>query len=355
MVNRLDVIYISENPKPPGFYLYQKNWEFNLKVEDRYDCVSYTAMEFNSAVRALLIVIAEDPGPENLSQLKNSLGGSYKEKLSTPLVVIDALAGTMRDQNTGSFDSLSARLSLSDIIYRTLRLANRHIPPVCPNSFGVMTPFELALTVSQLQSVYAINLPTAGNFGTPDPSQTTGSQALRLRLLPAEFIQNEFDLVLAEISTLPNLDRRADYKQILKRVRALLPEEAKTLINQAENSRVGRGYVSLGDNIHGFAIDPVSLEFAISYKSGRHGSIKSALGYQAICVSSLRFEDVGPQKRFISALIYAAVPGLDIPLLVFDEFPDSPESAEDYQKVGSFIISQQRFIPIDQNGRIVGD
>jgi hypothetical protein len=237
---------------------------------------------------------------------------------------------------------------------------------------GAETREDEGILISQLENAYRVNYlgdNEDGMFGVPDHNHMIVAEALRIKLLPSACIKAEFD------DTIPTFVRQFDvvqtstYRKELKRIRKMTDEQ-RTAFNHTlmrirghEPAEGGGVYVqraSCGDKVSGFAIDPVSLETMFVYQFGLHHAVGEMLADRIRNIDALvkrkRFGDMTEDEerdcrwRLITGLIFAEVDGFTTPILQLYGMENDPGHLA---RVARFLKDQQKFIPVDYEGKIM--
>lgn len=125
------------------------------------------------------------------------------------------------------------------------------------------------------------------------------------------------------------------------------------------------GYgASLGDQVCGFAIDPVILEWLISRGFGSHRTAKIWLSSRIRRIEEYRRpwrsfpNDEAYQEfcrdfeqRIIEGLILNKVEGFATPILMLDDCEVIPR--EHQKRIANHLKSQKQFIPVDSSGQLI--
>ena len=197
------------------------------------------------------------------------------------------------------------------------------------------------------------------------------AEALRLRLLPAEFLKSEFDDTIEEVRRVFASAKSSVYKREVAKIRKMTDEERKAFSHALQRAR-GRGYepaegggvyvtrASCGNNVNGFAIDPVTLETHITYRFGEHHLCGDILARRIEAIEALRnrknryeLDDDKEREcrwRLITGLIFSEIDGFATPML---QLYTGEADEKEIRKVVRFLREQQKFIPVNHDGQLI--
>jgi hypothetical protein len=198
------------------------------------------------------------------------------------------------------------------------------------------------------------------------PDHRLFAEALRMRLLPAQLVKEEFDepnLVKVQQRSFAGIKKDV-YDAEIAQIREMNDSEREGFYHSllfatgcapTGNGGVVRFEASRGSDNIGFAIDAASFEFATSSSFGLHAYAKQSLEYRlerlqmiriGICGPDAVLEDVG--HYIIEGLIIPKFKGFESPLLILYGRPDE----ELFQVVVQHILSERKYIPIMQDGKL---
>lgn len=235
---------------------------------------------------------------------------------------------------------------------------------------GAETAADQAVLYRQLETVYRKNYLGPNEelvLAVPDVNGQVVAEALRIKLLPVELVKEEFDDKLERPSHDFGQVAVDIYETEVARIHAMNDSERRKFDDDMSRA-MGReplasgGYfvrrVGLGDDIAGFAIDPVTLETTTTSGFGLHHFAKDQLFYRIRHIESFRHRDKGglTEKlyrechwRLIGGLILQ-MRGFASPIIVLYQ-EDSPDS--DLKKVAGYILRQRKFIPVTADGQLI--
>lgn len=283
-----------------------------------------------------------------------------------PVVVIpdgyeDRFQPRAKDRTTFAYDHTEPALA------ELVRCLRREWKPAQTWS-GAETVEDQAILRSQLEHAYRTHYleQEDGVLAVPDHEGQVVAEALRLRLLPAACLKSEFDDTLVRRPRdLPAVTATV-YQEDLAKLRAMTDAERDAF---EEYLLREEGYVpypgggvqkvraSLGWNVQGFAIDPVTFESLTTDGFGMHANAKMFLAQRIEVIDALqrgrdRFdletdERAGSSGRIVTGLIYRGVKGFSTPVVRLGMgWPDE----EDLRRVARYLIGQQQLIPITMRG-----
>lgn len=225
---------------------------------------------------------------------------------------------------------------------------------------------------AQLEQTYRSNLDDGDEKGASDPNHMVVAEALRLRLLPPELIKKQFDDKLEAspaktLKTQPsvyikefekirdmNKDERLNFKHALMRAQGQEP---------AESGGVYVRRATCGSDINGFAIDPVTMETLETSRFGLHHAAADMLAHRIRVIEALKIrknhyfmtdeEENACRWRIMRGLIYLKLDGFQTPILELIALQDHSE--KDIRKVIRFLRKQQKYIPVNYHGQLIGD
>ncbi len=342
-------------------------------VPYRYDCdfeEDLPRLKKYSDCRQLILVIVKQE--EYLDQHEKVLQLVRKQLSATlPVVVIPdgwgdkRFGGSPDDKSVYVFDHTDTGL---------VELVNRFVAewkPPC-NWLGAETAEDQATLMAQLENAYHkhyLGDDNEGMFGTPDHNHMIVAEALRIRLLPVEFLKAEFDDTIEEVRRVFASAKSSVYKREVAKIRKMTDEERKAFSHALQRARGyepaegGGVYVtraSCGNNVNGFAIDPVTLETLITFRFGMHHMAGDMLAERIKAIEALRnrrnryeLEDDAEREcrwRLITGLIFSEIDGFATPLL---QLYTGEADEEQVHKVVHFLREQQKFIPVNHDGQLI--
>lgn len=339
---------------------YENNYEFK---EDLHRLKKY------SACRQLILVIVKQ---EVFSDQHEQILQLVRCQLCTniPVVVIpdrwidEPFNGSPDDNWVYAFDYTD-----SDLVELVDRLVTEWKPS--HNWFGAETAEDQVTLMAQLENAYRKHYLSDGNkgmLGTPDRNHIIVAEALRVRLLPAEFLKAEFDDTIEAVPLALASIKPSVYKQEEAKIRKMTDEERKALSHAllrergyepTENGGVYVTRASCGESVNGFAIDPVTLETHITYRFGEHHLCGDILALRINAIEALQNckqpyaldyeKEQECRWRLITGLIFSEINGFTIPLL---QLYTSDADEEQIRKVVHFLQKLQKFILVDHDGNL---
>lgn len=209
-------------------------------------------------------------------------------------------------------------------------------------------------------------------LGTPDIDHMVIAEALRIRLLPAEFIKAEYDDIIEQSFRAFIPTTISTYEQETEKIKLMSDIERRSFANMLLTARGckpcadGIGLIqargSYGEGVNGFAIDPITLESLITYTTGEHRVVGNLLAKRILIIEALRnrkkhYEIVDENEqewrcccRLITGLIFSSIKGFTTPILQIY----TGEATEDQiRKVANFINLQRKYILVYSSGHLV--
>lgn len=236
---------------------------------------------------------------------------------------------------------------------------------------GVETVEDQATLLTQLENAYRTQCVGSdeGMFGIPDQNHMVIAEALRLRLLPVAFLKSEFDNTIEGVRRVFVSAESSIYNREVAKIRNMTDGERKAFscalqramgYEPTENGGVCVTRASCGDNVNGFAIDPVTLETHITYHFGEHYLCGDILARRIAVIEALRNrknrydldedEERECRRRLLTGLILSKIVGFRTPIL---QLCTREADEEQIRKAVCFIRKQQKFIPVHYDGQLV--
>jgi len=235
---------------------------------------------------------------------------------------------------------------------------------------GGETVTDKAIMASQLEQAYRVHHPgedDEGSFAPQDPNGSVVAEALRIKLLGSQFVASEFDDTLRSGRGGKVFRPTTAYEEESARVRGMNETERRTLHDALLRARgrepmPGGGHIVLrassGDNVAGFAIDPVTLETLTTSEFGLHHHVRAMLANRLERIEDYRTPGgafMGEcEHRIVTGLIFSKIPGFKTPLLQIhtNEGGEAVEE-ETLRKITRFLKKQRQFIPITSDGQLI--
>ena len=237
--------------------------------------------------------------------------------------------------------------------------------------FRLKTFSEALVLREQLANAYVTNNLSEGDnhmLGVPDENDRLVLEAIRVGLVPAEFIKTEFDSTLPrrvqsfepvevsaydkELASIKSMDEtaRKEFHDNMLRARGMIPHESGGWFCTG---------VGQGDNAWGFAIDWLTLQESITDRFGQHELAKFYLLQQLRRIEAMRAKTFDPSAdveykcsaRIVDGLILNNVDGLSVPVACMWTHGEKQEHC---QRIADHIIRSRRFIPVTPSGFILG-
>jgi hypothetical protein len=293
-------------------------------------------------------------------------------RLSATIPVVVIPDGWGEERFSGDSGSLVYAFDYTDteLVELVGRLVSKSNMPV--NWFGVETEEDQAILMGQLENAYCKHYLVAddeGMLGVPDVNHRVVAEALRLRSLPAELLKGEFDDTIKETPRTFDSMEPSLYEKEIERVGKMTDEERKDFLRALmramghepiESGGVRVIRVSCGDDVNGFAIDPVTFEALITYRFGDHYRCGDMLAQRIQMIEALKsrkhFYELSKEKerecrwRLMTGLIFTKIDGFKTPILQLDT-----DEAEEGQvlRVKLFLYRGRKFIPVSNDGHLL--
>ncbi len=224
---------------------------------------------------------------------------------------------------------------------------------------------DCAMLIEQLEHAYQVHYlddDNDGMFGSPDHNHMVVAEALRTKLLPVEFLKSEFDDTL-ESRPLPEAVESSIYFEEVSKLRSMNEIEQKSFKDSLSRAQ---GYeplpsgaylkksASRGNSVSGFAIETKTLETFITSRHGMHDLAgQNLMARIGEIERTLRNPDFNEEdERFlITGYILKEIDGFKTPILQL--FPSEDGEYPDLKRVGTFLHKEQKFIPVDNMGKII--
>ena len=342
-------------------------------VQYRYDCDFQEDLprlkKYSDCHQLILVIVKQEEYSDQHKQVLQLVRGKLSATL--PVVVIPDGWGDKRFGNSSDDNSVHVfDHTDTELVELVNRLVAEWKPPY--NWLGAETAEDQATLTAQLENAYRkhyLGDDNEGMFGTPDHNHMIIAEALRLRLLPAEFLKSEFDDTIEEVRRVFASTKSSVYKREVAKIRKMTDEERKAFSHTLQRARGyepaegGGVYVtraSCGNNVNGFAIDPVTLETHITYRFGEHHLCGDMLARRIQAIEALRnrkhLYELDDEKerecrwRLITGLIFSEIDGFATSLL---QLYTGEADKKQIRQVVRFLHKQQKFIPVDHDGQLI--
>lgn len=325
--------------------------------------------KYSDCRQLILVIVKQEEYSDQHEQVLQLVRGQLSATL--PVVVLPdgwgekRFGGSSDDKSVYVFDHTD-----TELVELVNRLTTEWKPP--NNWLGAETAEDQATLMAQLENAYRKHYldDDEGMFGTPDHNHMIVAEALRIKLLPASLLKAEFDDTIEEVPRVFAPAQPSAYKKELEKIRKM-SGEARTAFEHAlmrarghEPAEGGGVFVrraSCGDNINGFAIDPVTLETLITYRFGMHHMTGDMLARRIEAIEALRNrkgrhgltddEERECRWRLVTGLIFSKIDGFATPILQL--YTGHEAEPKDVRKVTRFLKEQQTFIPVDHDGQLI--
>jgi len=189
--------------------------------------------------------------------------------------------------------------------------------------------------------------------GIPSSEESLVSDYLRNRVGPPE------DMVSGrKIFEVETIKQSEDYyKKDYKKLKSLTESELYPLLTAMEENRAETARITMGKKLHGYAIDPKTLQ---SLETTEHHTTNLELArkilQQEADSGNLHTEYYFLQNRIIRGFVYLEVPGFETPIVKL--FLDNPEDKikipkEDMEKVANYLKREGKLLPIDSDYEVL--
>lgn len=235
------------------------------------------------------------------------------------------------------------------------RLATLYKPPV--DWLGAETERDRKMLMGQLLLAYRVHhLDDERMLAVPDENHQVVAEALRIKLLPAECLAEEFDATLEKsMYEYLSIDPVA-YAREVERIRSLSNVERDRLrffLWEASSHLEG----SCGDDVHGFAIDSQTFQTVVTTRFGQHRAAKQLLISRLFVTAQLSLEHrngsrciEGDEDRYVlSGFIFLRLSSV-VPLVALYMHD---VDAEVVRKIASFIMSERKYILVSFDGSLI--
>jgi len=251
-----------------------------------------------------------------------------------------------------------------------LKKINEHLKnwQVPDTWLGVESEYEERLLMERLEKAYDRWHDEENLLAAPDYNHKVVAEALRLRLLPSEFIGEhlgEFDQdVLLSIQGLvisPNFDLEVE------KIRQIDNEQRDSFLELLSKRRNSPDGISWGRNVMGFAIDPLTLEVEINNNYGQHAYATDHLSYRLDRIANLSGKYLHHDgfcqdalydyrsyclSRILPGLIFKKIEGFETPILKL--FTKQSCVSEEYlNKALRHLMQKKKYIPVNTRGEIL--
>jgi len=247
---------------------------------------------------------------------------------------------------------------------RLIEMVNQLVSSYRPasNHFGIYSPFELGWTMKNLRDSYEKNYlkdeDKQSPIYVPDIDMRVVLEAIRIRLLPCELLSMEYDTNIVResapinISEMSVMEREIDI--ILKMDRSQRTTFADQLIAARNFDRYGKSH-----DVHGFAIDPETLEYYITSPHENHCAAQPKLADRLVYIEALQ-RGIQPSEfpvgygshlrhRIAWGFICPGVGDFTVPILQLKEIWYAKT------KIAKRILNMRKFIPVTLDGELVED
>lgn len=308
----------------------------------------------------LLVLVKQEKYDSRQHEAVINLVRSFSNE--TPIVVIPNGWGEERFVGDESKKLYAYHHTSKELINLVRKLRSEWKPTL--DWLGAETELDRSVLSRQLEDAYVSNhLDDDGMLGTPDYNHMVVAEALRLRLIPSVFIKKEFDDTIKPNTNDFNVVRDNVFNEEVLRIANMNDVEKKQFENKLLRKR---GYepcesggvyvrdVSCGNDVNGFAIDPVTLETYITSRFGEHHMAARFLEQRIVLIEHLRNDcdylgedqEYQCRGRIRKGLIFSRVEGFSTPILQLHTYGVS-------RRVSKFIYGLKKFIPINTDGELL--
>lgn len=229
-------------------------------------------------------------------------------------------------------------------------------PPV--DWLGTKTEKDRSLLIRQLSRAYQIHYLADDEdvLVASDWNHQVVAEALRIKLLPAECLAEEFDSTLEESAYEYASVDLVVYAREVERIRSLSDNERDRLrffLWEASSHLEG----SCGDGVHGFAIDSQTFQMVVTTRFGQHRAAKQLLIGRLFVTAQLslehrngsRFIESDEDRYVLSGFVFFRLSSV-VPLVALYAHDVDPEVM---RKIASFIMSERKYILVAFDGNLI--
>ena len=217
--------------------------------------------------------------------------------------------------------------------------------------FGAQNQQEVERVSDCLANAYQKQYLDGRELAVPDYNHQVVAEAMRVRLTK-ELIQEEFDSTLGREPKMVSASDIAVYEKEVALIKQMCAkkEGQNDLWNLLHNARGYMSPGSQGDNVEGFAIEPVTLEYSRTAGFGCHQLARDRLEYRLEYLIGLNGgksfrRRKYPSNRIISGLFFPEVDGFKIPIVQFREIEEN-----DKDSLKGFFTDTRLAIPLIFDG-----
>jgi len=239
-----------------------------------------------------------------------------------------------------------------------LNLESKQGAAMSSNWLGTETPEDQAFAYQQLQIAYSTNYLSDDSdrvFGSPDHNHQVVAEALRLKLLPAEFLDYEF---YGDPNSYEQEFEEMEvgfFDEEVTKIREMSASEREMFVQQL-TGRIGSAFRPSDDHVVGFAIDKETHESLLAYDFGSHRFALDRLlrmigqkerGYKYL--TDLVYKQ-NLYLRLFEGYILSAVEGFENPILLLYR---NHSGEEEFARVMRYLMNERKYIPVDIRGCLV--
>ncbi len=280
-----------------------------------------------------------------------------------PIIVIpemngetEAFKSSSEDPVTYGFDHYD--ICLINLVESLVAGWNRPI-----NWLGAETCREQGRLMIQLENAHIVNYPDdERTFGASNTNDQIVAEALRIKLLPTQFLKAEFDDTLPNKAQVFEIIEPSIYEIEVARLRTqtnLERESLKNSMTRAEgyepmgDGGLRRVEMSCGNDVNGYAIDPITMENLVTTSFGDHHLAAQKLEPRIAYIESFkrRNDDETTNKkecclwRLVKGLIFLQLNGFSTPILCIHHTEGLEK--DQLRRIVEFIRNERKFIPVD--------
>jgi hypothetical protein len=236
---------------------------------------------------------------------------------------------------------------------------------------GAETEADEAMLLQRLEEAYRNNFPAdeQGTFGFTGHNGHVVAEALRIKLLPSDLLKGEFEGSLTVRQQSFNSAEAQQYDEEVRRIVNMTDDERKAFSNAMmaerglEPAKGGGVYVrrvAKGDDINGFAIDPVTLQYLITFRFGMHDHADQFLRNRLERIDRMKGDDrdLDHYRQIFSGYIFLASKRLGFTTPILQLFTQrmtrEATPADEILRVAEFLLKERKFIPVTFEGDLLG-
>jgi hypothetical protein len=211
-----------------------------------------------------------------------------------------------------------------------------------------------------------------GHSCVPDDNGQIVAEAIRLRLMSGAIVGEEFDSTLGQEET---EEKKSDPEIFNQEVEIIRNLDKDGRIDLVRKIRYEIGYeivdgvekkIGHSRRIRGFAIDPLTFEYLISFRSGDHFRAHKMLEARILQIATLKYKKYSYSceklekllcARIIRGLLIDLTESFRFPILYlsneYDELFNRRTSRKNLRRICQHVLNDYKFIPVDVQGNLI--